>query len=76
MDRLQEVNELFREVFNNSNITLEVDSMQGDIPEWDSVGQMDIIRAIEEKYAIDIPFEDQFEMDNVFQIIKVIEKLT
>lgn len=75
MTRLEELNQLFKDLFNNPNIAIEIDSMQGDFPEWDSIGQMDIIRAIEEKYAIDIPFEDQFEMDNVHQIIQVIEKL-
>ena len=75
MDRLKELNQLFKELFNNQDIIIEIDTMQGDLPEWDSIGQMDIIRAIEEKYAIDIPFEDQFEMDNVHQIIQVIEKL-
>lgn len=76
MNRLEELNQLFKELFQNPDITIEIDSMQGDFAEWDSIGQMDIIRAIEEKYAIDIPFEDQFEMDNVHQIIQVIEKLT
>lgn len=76
MNRLDELNQLFKELFQNPDITIEIDSMQGDFAEWDSIGQMDIIRAIEEKYAIDIPFEDQFEMDNVHQIIQVIEKLT
>ena len=75
MTKLEELNQLFKDLFNNPDITIEMDSMQGDFPEWDSIGQMDIIRAIEEKYAIDIPFEDQFEMDNVHQIIQVIEKL-
>lgn len=47
----------------------------GEIPEWDSMGNLNIIQAIEAKFQIDIPMEDLFELTSVKSIIEEVEKL-
>ena len=48
----------------------------GDIPEWDSVGNLTIISHLEEKLDIEIPLDNLFEMttvENIFQVVKKIK---
>ena len=45
------------------------------IPEWDSMGNLAIISALEEKLEIEIPMEDLFELTNVQCIIEEIKSL-
>lgn len=47
-----------------------------DIAEWDSMGNMAIIAAIEEKLGLEIPIEDLFELNSVRALIDEIEKLS
>lgn len=47
-----------------------------DIPEWDSMGNMAIISAIEEKLGIEIPIEDLFELNSVSSLVDEIERLS
>lgn len=37
----------------------------GDIPQWDSMGNIAIISAIEEAFGVEIPMEDLFELTSV-----------
>lgn len=46
-----------------------------DIPEWNSMGNMAIIAALEEKLEIEIPLEDLFELTNVEAIVEEINSL-
>lgn len=45
-----------------------------DVEEWDSMGNMAIIAAIEENLGIEFPIEDLFELNSVPSLIEEIEK--
>lgn len=47
----------------------------GGIEQWDSMGNMAIIAALEEKLGIEFPIEDLFELNSVSAIVSEIEKL-
>lgn len=46
-----------------------------DIPEWDSMGNIAIITALEESFGIEIPIDDLFELNSVASIMKEMDKL-
>ena len=46
-----------------------------DIPEWNSMGNLAIIAALEEKMEVEIPMEDLFELTDVQSIITEIKNL-
>ena len=56
-----------------SVITLELGI--NDIPEWNSMGNLAIIAALEEKMEVEIPMEDLFELTDVQSIITEIKNL-
>ena len=47
----------------------------GDLPEWDSVGNLAIIASLEQELQIEIPLEDLFELTSVESIIEEVNKL-
>lgn len=46
-----------------------------DIPEWNSMGNLSIIAAMEEKIGVEIPMEDLFDLTNVNSIIDEVKNL-
>ena len=46
-----------------------------DIPEWNSMGNLAIIAALEEKIGVEIPMEDLFDLTNVKSIIDEVKNL-
>lgn len=54
---------------------LTMDLSIGDIPEWNSIGNLAMIAALEEKLDIEIPMEDLFELTDIRSIISEVKKL-
>lgn len=47
-----------------------------DIEQWDSMGNMAIITAIEQKMGIEFPIDDLFELNSVPALVAEIDKLS
>ncbi len=47
----------------------------GDIPEWSSMAQMEIISTLESRLDIEIPLDDLFDLTSVQAIVDEVEKL-
>ncbi len=47
-----------------------------DTAEWDSMGNMAIIAAIESRLGIEIPIDDLFELNSVPALVAEIDKLS
>ena len=52
------------------------DLSSGDIPEWDSVGNLAIISTIEQELELEFPLEDLFDLTSVLSIVEEVKKLT
>lgn len=60
------------------NVGLEVitdDLSAGDIPEWDSVGNLAIISTIEEELGVEFPLEDLFDLTSVKSLVEEVNQL-
>lgn len=76
MENIRE--QVYRIISQTLNIEPETvnDSLSvGDIPQWDSVGNLAIINQIEHQLSVEIPIEDLFELTSVGTIVKEIEKI-
>ena len=56
-----------------SLITDELSS--GDIPQWDSVGNLAIISTIEQELSLEFPLEDLFDLTSVSSIVDEVNQL-
>lgn len=46
-----------------------------DLDQWDSMGNIAIITALEDNLGVEIPIEDLFELTSVPAIVKEVDKL-
>ena len=69
------VKEIIARVLNVSPDKVTNDLSSGDIPEWDSVGNLAIISTIEQEMNVEFPLEDLFDLTSVQTIIDEVTKL-
>jgi len=71
----RQVREIIARVLN-VDVDVITDSLSsGDIPQWDSVGNLAIISTIEQELNIEFPLEDLFDLTSVRSIIDEIHKI-
>lgn len=71
-----QVKEIIARVLGIPQSRLTDDLSSGDIPEWDSVGNLAIISTIEQELDIEFPLEDLFDLTSVKSIIDEVKKLS
>ena len=58
------------------DVSLVTDDLSsGDIPQWDSVGNLAIISTIEQELNIEFPLEDLFDLTSVKSIVDEVNQL-
>ena len=69
--RLEKV---IREVFPIEADAVDENWTSDDIPDWDSVGHLNLIMEIEKEFNIKIEIEEMFEVEKLGDITKILEK--
>jgi acyl carrier protein len=69
--------EIFNDVFEIKDIVINDELSQKDVEDWDSIGHVRLVIAIQEEFNIDIPIEDTISLSTVGKIIDyVCQKIT
>lgn len=71
-----QVKEIIARVLNIPLDKVTDNLSSGDIPEWDSVGNLAIISTIEQELELEFPLEDLFDLTSVLSIVEEVKKLT
>ena len=61
---------ILEDIFDIEGIELSLDSQQKDIEDWDSMGHVRLMLAIEDEFKIQILFEKAAELDGVKSIVQ------
>ena len=69
-DRL---NEVFRDVFDDDEITVNEDTTADDIEEWDSLEHINLISAVEDEFGIRFKMGEVSSMKNVGEMVEIIK---
>lgn len=69
-----EVNEIFREIFDDDSLVVNDATNADDIEDWDSLEQINILVAMEKKFEIKFSVNDVDGLENVGQTIDLIER--
>ena len=64
---------VFEDVFVDEYEIL-IETSADDIDEWDSMAQINLIKAIEEEFKIELDFTEVSEAANVGELIKIIDR--
>lgn len=71
-----QVIKLLEEILNVPAGTIKMDTEIGELPEWDSLHNVQIIAELEEKFKIKISPDDIMDLEDVSDIIDLVEDLT
>ena len=67
------VQEIFREVFDNQNITITENTSPEEIEDWDSFNHVKLILSLEEAFDIKFDVEEVVELNKVSDIINAVK---
>ena len=70
-----QVKEIIARVLNVDLALITNELSSGDIPEWDSVGNLAIISTIEQELEVEFPLEDLFDLTSVQSIVDEVNSL-
>ena len=62
------------EIFQNFNNEITLNMSPDDIEEWDSIGHLNLIMAVEKKYNLKIEFEEAIMIDNLLSLFNLINE--
>ena len=62
------------DVFNEDASEVKADLEFGDLPQWDSMGHMDVMMALEEKFGIEVNAETISDLTSIALIAEYISK--
>ena len=69
------VKAIIARVLNVDPVVITGGLCSGDIPEWDSVGNLAIISTLEQELEIEFPLEDLFDLTSVQSIVDEVNQL-
>lgn len=67
-----EVNEVFRDVFDDSEIMVADQTTAADIEDWDSLEHINLIAALEHQFAMKFSMGQVVSMKNVGEMVDII----
>ncbi len=78
MDRarvLSEVQDIFRDNFDDESLVLTDATSAADIEDWDSLEQINLLTAIEKKYGLKFTLSDVRGLANVGELLDLLSRL-
>ncbi|MBR6534096.1 MAG: acyl carrier protein [Clostridia bacterium] len=69
---VSELNEIFRDLFDDDSIEVTRKTTADDIDDWDSLEHINLIGAVERKYKIRFTMKEVSSMKNVGEMIDII----
>ena len=78
MDRarvMEEVQEIFRDNFDDDSIVLTDATTAADIEDWDSLEQINLLTAMERKYGLKFNLSDVRNLANIGDMVDLLERL-
>ncbi len=70
-ERLEKV---VRAVFSIEQDTVDENWTSDDIPDWDSVGHLNLIMGVEKEFNVKIEIEEMFEIEKLADIVTLLKK--
>lgn len=70
-ERLEKV---VRAVFSIEQDNVDENWTSDDIPDWDSVGHLNLIMGVEKEFNVKIEIEEMFEIEKLADIITLLKK--
>ncbi len=70
-----EIQEIFRDNFDDESLVIVDATCADDIEDWDSLEQINLLTAMEKKFSLKFKLEDVRGLENVGGLVDLIERL-
>ncbi|MCR5142107.1 MAG: acyl carrier protein [Ruminococcus sp.] len=70
----ERLNEVFRDVFDDEDITVNADTTADDIDDWDSIEHINLVGAVEDEFGLRFKMGEVSGMKNVGEMVDIIMK--
>jgi acyl carrier protein len=70
----EQLEELFREIFNDDALVLSDETTAADIAGWDSVAHINLMCSIEQRFAVQFTGNELAEMNNIGELKKFLSQ--
>ena len=71
-DVLDEISTIFKNVFDDNDLVITLATNSDEIEDWDSLEQINLLVAIENKFNIKFKIEDVLELENVGDMLELV----
>lgn len=72
---LEQINDIFKNVFDDDDLIITRETNADDIEDWDSLEQINLLVAMENKFQIKFKLEDVSSLENVGDMIDLIARM-
>jgi acyl carrier protein len=69
-----EVQEIFRDIFDDNNLDINYQTNSGNIENWDSLNHINLISAIEKQFKVKFTLTELFNLTDVGLLLKLLTK--
>ena len=69
----ERLNEIFRDVFDDTTIEVNANTTSSDIEDWDSLEHINLIVAIENEFGMKFNMNEVTTMKNVGEMVEIIK---
>jgi acyl carrier protein len=73
-DLLPEIQDIFRDIFDDPSLVITRDSNASTVEDWDSLAHVNLVTAIEKKYKVRFALGELQELKNVGDMIDLIQE--
>ena len=73
-DLLSQIQDIFRDIFDDPSLIITRDSNASTVEDWDSLAHVNLVTAIEKKYKIRFALGELQELKNVGDMIDLIQE--
>lgn len=74
-DILSEVQDIFRDNFDDDSLVITRETCADDIEDWDSLEQINLLTAIEKKFNIKFKLADVRDLKNVGDLLDLVARM-
>lgn len=68
----ERLNEVFRDVFDDEDITVNDATTSNDIEDWDSLEHINLVNAVEQEFGVKFDMGQIVSMKNVGEMVNII----
>ena len=69
---MERLNEFFRDVFDDSSITVDDNTTSKDIEDWDSLEHINLVGAVEQEFKMRFKMKEVSSMKNVGEMADIV----